>query len=321
VDVDHAAARIDLRGEPESNRIRGELGVLRLGEQRFADALDLLLHGGYWDDAAYIAERVMTTDDLRAAVDGAWPEPPDRRHVDAGRAEESFYSPPPSAVRVRHLLARRLVREGRGTEARPYFPPDWRERLDAYLAARADASQPSERAAALWTAARLLRRDGMELAGTELEPDWFIHDGLYDRGGIAFVRGGDGDGPRLARVTDAERRALAVTGARPALRFHYRYVASDLAWQAAELMPEQDPRTAQVLWEAGGWLKHRDPVSADRFYKALVRRCGRTPLGELADRLRWFPTPAQAAEAGVGVEAALRPSQDVTHEGSDTAGL
>jgi hypothetical protein len=62
-------------------------------------------------------------------------------------------------------------------------------------------------------------------------------------------------------------------------------------------MPDQDPRTAKVLWTAGTWLKERAPQDADRFYKALVRRCGRTPLGQEADRLRWFPAvdPADGA--------------------------
>jgi hypothetical protein len=56
---------------------------------------------------------------------------------------------------------------------------------------------------------------------------------------------------------------------------------------------------SRVLCEAGGWLQNRDPRAADRFYKALVRRCGRTPLGALADRLRWFPTAVQEAKAEI----------------------
>ena len=47
-----------------------------------------------------------------------------------------------------------------------------------------------------------------------------------------------------------------------------------------------------MLWQAGTWLKSRDPKAADRFYKALVRRCGTTRLGQEADRLRWFPKTA-----------------------------
>jgi len=77
------------------------------------------------------------------------------------------------------------------------------------------------------------------------------------------------------------------------LRWHYRYIAADLAWEAARLMPDDSPETADVLCEAGGWLKDRDPKAADRFYKALVRRCTQTPLGQAADEKRWFPQDCQ----------------------------
>ncbi len=71
----------------------------------------------------------------------------------------------------------------------------------------------------------------------------------------------------------------------PEDRFHYRYEAADHAWDAAD----QSDQTARVLCVAGSWLKDRDPQAADRFYKALVRRCGKTQLGREADKLRWFP--------------------------------
>jgi len=54
-------------------------------------------------------------------------------------------------------------------------------------------------------------------------------------------------------------------------------------------MPNESEETARVLCEAGSWLKARDPKAADRFYKALVRRCGTTPLGKKAAELKWFP--------------------------------
>jgi hypothetical protein len=34
---------------------------------------------------------------------------------------------------------------------------------------------------------------------------------------------------------------------------------------------------------------YTDARRADRFYKALVRRCRNTPLGAEAERKRWFP--------------------------------
>ena len=77
--------------------------------------------------------------------------------------------------------------------------------------------------------------------------------------------------------------------AKPNKRFHYRYTAADLAWEAAALMPDNTDETARFLCEAGGWLKDRDPQAANRFYIALVKRCRNTELGRLADEKRWFP--------------------------------
>ena len=54
-------------------------------------------------------------------------------------------------------------------------------------------------------------------------------------------------------------------------------------------MPNDDVHTAAVLCTAGKWLAPDDPVAADRFYKALVRRNRGLPIGEEADALRWFP--------------------------------
>ena len=77
---------------------------------------------------------------------------------------------------------------------------------------------------------------------------------------------------------------------KPNSRFHYRAIALDLAWRAALLMPDESEQTAEVLCTAGGWLKNFDRTGADRYYKALVKRCGKTTeLGRQADQLRWFP--------------------------------
>ena len=88
--------------------------------------------------------------------------------------------------------------------------------------------------------------------------------------------------------TPFELNRLAATPV-PTLRFHYRYRAADLAWWAASLMPNDSEDTAKILVEAGGWLKDRDPAAADKFYKALVIRCGNTVLGQAAAKVHWFP--------------------------------
>jgi hypothetical protein len=94
---------------------------------------------------------------------------------------------------------------------------------------------------------------------------------------------------RPGRTAGWARRRAAQHGVEPDARFHYRYRAADLAWQAVSLMPDGTDETARRLCVAGSWLKDRDPAAADRFYRALVRRCGQTALGRQAETLRWFP--------------------------------
>ena len=75
----------------------------------------------------------------------------------------------------------------------------------------------------------------------------------------------------------------------PNVRYHYRYTATQHAWRAAELLPDDSEETARMLCVAGSWLAATDPNEADRFYKELVVRCRRTEIGQEAERLKWFP--------------------------------
>ena len=267
-----------------------ELGILRLARRQYAQALHVLLQAGRWLDAAYVAERVLSTGELISFVDRNFPgndyHPPNDIWY---RHEEKDIAP---GWRTRYLLARRLTRENRGRKAREYYPENLRPRLDQYLDALTtgnDARRPADvRAAALWRAARLARWYGMALMGTELDPDWFLFGGDLTTDSPADLRR-PGKSGELAPSTDDERGRVAGHVPKPNTRFHYRYVAADHAWAAAELMPDHTDQTAEVLCTAGRWLMNRDPRAADRFYKALVNRCRWTKLGREADRLRWFP--------------------------------
>ena|GEM_PF-5200042 len=70
--------------------------------------------------------------------------------------------------------------------------------------------------------------------------------------------------------------------------FLAREKRAEMLWEAAHLLPRQDPRAATMLWQAGMWIADQDPKAADRYYQELVTRCGQTPLGQLADEKRWF---------------------------------
>jgi len=157
----------------------------------------------------------------------------------------------------------------------------------------------AERATALFEAARQARWLGMSLLSTEGDPDFHCVEGQYELGSTLSNRV-QMTSNRLKYedlVTCTERQRAEEPPTKIAERFHYRYLAANLAWEAAVLMPDNNADTARVLCEAGTWLKNRDPKSADRFYKALVKRCGTTELGKTADKKRWFPPIAETADA------------------------
>ncbi|HOW75189.1 MAG TPA: hypothetical protein P5102_02165 [Candidatus Competibacteraceae bacterium] len=54
-------------------------------------------------------------------------------------------------------------------------------------------------------------------------------------------------------------------------------------------MPDQSNQTALVLATAGNWIKNLDAKGAQRFYQALVSRCGKTDLGKKASAKKWLP--------------------------------
>ena len=226
-----AFPRADGSVEPEAGSLlKAEQGVLSLSRGQYVEALDQLYRAAsaqdgpnqpdegwpvspYWNDAAYVAERVLTTDELKAYVDRqAPPSPPPSRPTGFSRyTTDQFYewslkNQPPVHDRLRQLLARRLVRDGRVDESLPYFPADgdprfaaldyssgdWkilesnvRQRAAEYsdaLQAAGNAWGRTTRAQAWYAAATLARRDGMRIMGYEQGPDYAVYDGSYAAG-------------------------------------------------------------------------------------------------------------------------------------------
>ena len=247
-----------------AHRASGELGLLALSGGEFLRALDLLLATDYRTDAAYVAERVVTIEELRGRVDSQWPAP----SPSAGLAERE------RVAWIRYLLGRRLVRAGRFAEAAAYLPEGPRERLAAYASALARARDPREpreaRAWAFWEAAKIARYDGMELMGTEGPPDWQMFSGAFEREPDLEFR--TRAVSRVAPPHRSERGRARREGPTPDRRFHYRYVAGDHALEAVKLLPPTAPEAGPMLCNAARWVIFRDPPAARRFLAAFRAR-------------------------------------------------
>jgi tetratricopeptide (TPR) repeat protein len=327
---DHATRRDWVRGQFQSDR-----AIVHIGRGEFLRAMDFLVKASYNDDAAYLAERVLTTDELVAWVKRNRPAPKVDPSdpvvlfgVDGGlqRPDGEW-----QGDRFRYLLARRLAREFRFREAAEFMPHALRRKFDHYVLLHREAthgSWPNEtKAAILWEMASWRRHLGMEFFGYEGAPDNTCWEGGFPgldyvsrrslKNGWSFDWNEDGQiisGPRnpedfaVPIVSREEIQRLAPHVRRKEPRFHYRYEAAEIAWRAASLLPDNDPRTLYVLHEAGRWLSNRDPQAADRFYQQIISRCSGLPQGRELDRRRWF-LPRAPESPPLELPASLRYSE------------
>ncbi len=267
----------------------GDLGGLRLARSEFVEALDAFAKAKMWSDAAYIAERVLTTNELKKYVDA---QPADDSNDDFGK--------------LRYLLGRRLVREDRYDEAAPYLPPQQAKTLQTYVQALRDAassSMPKEkRARAFFAAAWIARYQGMELMGTDGAPDGFLSEGNFPEEDLAKERlagvwiktsyDNSGDHqkpvPVSLKPTPQEKARLTSQKIRPDVRFHYRVIAAALAMRAAELLPDNADDLADVLNYAGRWAQDRDQKMANNCFLILKKRAPKTEIGKAAIAKHWF---------------------------------
>jgi len=242
-------------------RVEGESAILALQRGDYLQAFDQLYRsqGIYWFDAATVAERVLTLDELKQYVDTQVPAPPPLSQQDRDN-----YVPLPVAASLRNLLGRRLLREERYDEAPAYFDnPDLQAKAKWYGQLREEAESkwwPTSKAFAYYYAATLARYDGMELLGYEMSPDYVTFGGNYSL-----------EAPELKvgpLMTEGEVQRQQATVAQPDERFHYRYVATALASKAADHLPHSSQAFASVLCKASGWGTNLQEQSA--FYRRYV---------------------------------------------------
>jgi cellulose synthase operon protein C len=295
-----------VKGLPAHHADRGramaETGVLHLSGGDFAQAMELF-HGAvvdgsgegyggtdYWADLAYLAERVLTLDELLPLVDRLAPPLSSaereaiRKQADALSEEDRPWREEKPAEQLRELAGRRLMRAGRHEEALRYFDADERlqgiakKYVDALTTARGRWQGQGTRAEAWFTAATIARVNGMELLGYELAPDYAMHDGAYAyfppkpidlATATAATATPTVKSPGAATPGERQR----VEASKPAIdsRFHYRLTAVDHALASADALPQRSQAFAAVLCRATAWIIDREPERARQVYARYLK--------------------------------------------------
>ncbi len=237
----------------EENGVYARIGTIHVEKNELEQALFYFLRANALMDAAHIAEHLMATEDLL-------------RYVSAFAATR-FQTLPQDRFRfLQNVVSRRLIREGRFTEAAQLMRPTSIRYalLMLYMQELRESVNPSLpadlRSLHLYNAARVMYWKGMELAGCCSSPDFALYDGQF--------------------------------WTEPGSRFHYRIQALDMIWQAASMARDKSLK-ALCLYSGGIYalraFREENPAkTADLFYKRLVRECRFLPLAVYCDRRRWF---------------------------------
>lgn len=314
--------------------IEGERGVLTLSRGQYVEALNLFYDAAqayntsadrdsgfgitYYGDMSYVAERVLTVDELKTFVDA---HAPATKAVPYSSVKDYTDIPvTPAADTLRYLLARRLVRDGRIADAMPYFPLDDDARFASYsydtgkmslkpntyrkwaveyaeaLHTARRAWFKADRAKGWFRAAVLAKTRGMELMGYEQDPDYADTGGEFygDSGRSVYADPNSVDsnqpppGTTATRtqamlkgpyIADGEKQRFAASESKPYARYHYRVIAADYAQRAAELLPPRSQAYAAVLCRATLWNINYAPDRAKRFYREYMQNGAHVDFG------------------------------------------
>jgi hypothetical protein len=269
-------------------RIQAEAGIVALSRNDYLQAMDLFYAASarYWPDAAYLAERVLTVEELKAFVQRVAPEAQPVQEAGWGIRTGGY------ASALRGLLARRLLREGRGGEALPYFDDETlRAQATRYVDAR-EAMQRGDRVArarAGFEAAELARWQGMQLLGTQLGPDYAEYGGMFSLGERWVEVEVPGSAETEWRQVPAQPDPLALADERarveasspvPAHRFHYRGLAANLAEAAADQLPPRSQAYAALMCQATRYVLNTEYEHGQQLYRRYLREGPYVPWGE-----------------------------------------
>jgi len=237
--------------EADLCHIKTEQALVYLKRGDFLKSMQTFYQAGndYWLDIAYIAEKVLTLEELKTFVDSL----------------PNTESKKPVTNKLRELLARRLLRNNEFEGTLEYFTKSKSKRIASrYINFYNDANKKTDKlskAEALYKVAAISNHQGMEILAYEMFPDYAVYDGNHD---LSRYLANKND----IKLSEIERVMQSYSASKK--RYHYIYTATELALQSAVLLPHKSETYSAVLCNATKWIMNKDSVLAQEYYKLYL---------------------------------------------------
>lgn len=267
-----------------NEKVYGQLGLINIEQGDFLAALHAFVKSGAKLDACGVAENLLTIENLKKYVDQyctSFLENPQSKRDD-------YYIDRDIKEILCKILSARYFRNHEFDQAIAYASNAIKPLIITYRdlmkRSKNNTTSRDERALALFNAAKILRWQGIEVAGTMLLPDNGLFLGKYRSGTL---------NEDCYKKFNLNEEVLALVNARPTKRFHYRYVAADMMWQVVKLADSKELK-AMASFCGGKFIAARSSKEANKFYQSLVKlKAGE--LSTVADASRWFPKQTSKA--------------------------
>ncbi|MEC7985919.1 MAG: hypothetical protein VX278_12205 [Myxococcota bacterium] len=280
----------------ELERSWEELGALYVAQNRFVDGIRAFMEARSWADVAWLAERVLTVEELSDIMQEDQLRPEFYREY--GRCQlwerKSYWANTPDDMPsyLRRIFVRRLVREKNYRQARLFLRHnrDWRycSTIEEAISAVEAAEKSEASGTDFWQAAQLTRTKGWMFQATEMEPDYGVFAGNFQLKSTSLLRQEPEFSEENAVPPTPEEIARLRGNPAPQKRYHFVWTAADYGWEAAQKMDASDPQFAQAACMSGNWLKVKDPSASDKFWKLLGQKGRGTALGKAVLQNKWW---------------------------------
>ena len=265
--------------KPLHAKLISEYGLIKFDKGDYFSALDCFLNAGYYLDAAFLCEVILSLDELKNYAD---------THVSPHTQEADF---------IYSILSLRIFRETNSLEtARKYYKgvnPKYVEYVsmmksldNAIQTTLSSTSSSREKSIAHWQIFTIICNGASDYFASYFNPNDAIlyedkkQDEIYFTSFCNSLHSEDANTLTSKKIKQIKSEYN--------IHKNYMYLAFEHAVKGADLM--DDILLASRMYVSSAFkLKYRDPKYVDCAFKKLVNRCPNTPLAIEAKKINWFP--------------------------------